>query len=805
MKKIVALILLLMLNCTFGQNTQEKYHRAKIFYSSSQQLQDLLNAGIEIDHGFHKKNVYFESDFSESDLQLAKQLGRTVTIEIENVKAFYLNQNKPSHESYVSQRAARNASCLNGSTDYQTPSNFNVFPANQFGGFYTYSQLLQELDDMATLYPNLITAPADIGPNGNPFVTEGTADNSTSPSIGGNTIKWVKISDNPNTSSEGEPQILYNAIHHAREPASLSQLVFYMWYLLENYDSDPEVQSIVNNTELFFVPVLNPDGYLYNEKTDPQGGGFWRKNRKNSHGVDNNRNYEYYINGNSNNGVWGGPGSSSNTGSEVYHGSGPFSEVENQAMKWFVEQHNFVMALNNHTFGQVIFYPFGYADVATPDDDLYEQFTDELVSQNGYNPLRDSPYAGDSDDFMYGTVGTHNKIFAMTPEIGTSFWPSQSSIESICKDMMYFNLTAANMVSNFATLNSTTSQFIETTIFDASYSIKRLGLEEPANFTIRVNPLSSNIISVGSPNNHSNLTYGQEISDIITVNLDPNTNEGDLIEFELIINNGAFDKSVTVSSIFGLPTTIFNEVGDDTATNWTTADWDSTSEDFVSASNSITDSPNSDYSDNENSTITLGNPIDLVGAIAASVNFYAKWDIEAGFDYVQFEVSINNGSSWIPQCGDHTRDGGSNHAGANGEPLYDGTQNSWVLETINLSDYIGEEILIRFQLVSDVAVNEDGFYFDDLSIDILRDNLSVTDVLKTNVKIYPNPVTDILNINTTLANFDVAIFDINGQLLLKRDLNSGNVLIDYSNFSSGIYFLQITTLEESQAFKIVKQ
>ena len=103
--------------------------------------------------------------------------------------------------------------------------------------------------------------------------------------------------------------------------------------------------------------------------------------------------------------------------------------------------------MNNHTFGEILYYPFGYADVATPDDVLFQGITSEMTSQNGYTPIRDFPFSGDSDDFMYGTVGTHQKIFAMTPEIGNSFWPAQSSIEEVCKDMMYMNLTAANMVS----------------------------------------------------------------------------------------------------------------------------------------------------------------------------------------------------------------------------------------------------------------------------------------------------------------------------------------------------------------------
>ncbi len=161
-----------------------------------------------------------------------------------------------------------------------------------------------------------------------------------------------------------------------------------MWYLLENYATDPEIQSVVDNTELYFVPVVNPDGYLYNEKTDPNGGGFWRKNRKNGNGVDNNRNYNYHINGDPNNGSWSGPGSSSDPNSQVYHGPSAFSEVENQAMKWFVEQHDFVMAFNNHTSGQLLYYPFAYADVATPDEDLLQGITTELVSRNGYFNVR---------------------------------------------------------------------------------------------------------------------------------------------------------------------------------------------------------------------------------------------------------------------------------------------------------------------------------------------------------------------------------------------------------------------------------
>ncbi len=91
--------------------------------------------------------------------------------------------------------------------------------------------------------------------------------------------------------------MLYTALTHAREPASVQQLLYFMYYILENYGVDDEITDIVDNTELYFVPCVNPDGYVYNQMESPQGGGMWRKNRRNngdgSFGVDLNRNFGY--------------------------------------------------------------------------------------------------------------------------------------------------------------------------------------------------------------------------------------------------------------------------------------------------------------------------------------------------------------------------------------------------------------------------------------------------------------------------------------------------------------------------------
>ncbi len=794
------LTILLVLNTAvcFSQSLEEKFKRAKIYYSDSQQLSQLESLGVAVDHAKHKKGVFIISDFSTSELSIARDNGYNIEILIDDLEQHFLTQNNLKVP-------LRNLACIDDSDTYQTPVHFND-SAGSMGGYFTYQEVLDELDQMKALYPNLITTKSNIST----FLTQGQPDNSVTPSIGDNGIKWVKISDNPD-SSEQEPQILYSAIHHAREPMSLHQLIFYMWYLLENYQTNPEIQSIVNNTELFFVPVVNPDGYLYNEKTNPNGGGFWRKNRRNNgngtFGVDNNRNYEFFIDGNPNNGMWGGEGSSGNPESQVYRGSSPFSEVENQAMKWFVEQHNFTMAFNNHSYGELLLRPYGYAEnTPSVDEELLDNLGAELVSQNGYNNILSAELyaaAGDSDDFMYGTVGTHDKILAYTPEIGTEFWPPSNQIEAISKSMMYHNLTAAKMTNNFASLKDTAPLYTGTSpVIDAPFDIKRFGLSGNGNFTVSLNPVSNNIDAAGNPVNFNGLELLETQIGNIQYSLSGTVNSGDLIVYELVVNNGSFDTTLLVTKTFGSLSPLFEDDASSTS-NYSNNGWATTTQSFVSAPSSITESPNADYNDNANKSIELNNTIDLTDVIGANVTFWTKFDIENNYDYAQFQISTNGGNSWISQCGLYTNAGSEDQP--QGQPLYDGTQNNWVLEQIDLSDYIGQTINARFIFRSDNFVEADGFYFDDLTFNTLNDDtLSTTDQQLYQFGIYPNPVKDVLHITTNLTNYSATIYAMDGKLI-KTSKASANHILDYSDLAPGLYILKLSQRETLQTFKIIKQ
>ena len=777
----------------------EKFHKVMINYTSPADLVKLANQGVCIDHGLHKKNNFFISDFSESEIEKMLSLNFDYEILINDVTHFYKQRNKLSNKS------AKNIFCEENENILETPENYDFKPSDDFGGFYTYNEMLNELDDMHSLYPEIISARSDIKDetfSSSPHIHE---------TYEGRYLQWVKISDNPNI-SEGEPQILYTALHHAREPASLQQLIYFMWYLLENYDSNDSIKQIIDNSELFFVPCVNPDGYIFNETIEPNGGGMWRKNTRDSHGVDNNRNYSYIDeNGNE---VWNTSGTSSNPYGSTYAGDGPFSESENRAIRYFVESNNFKIALNNHTYGNLLLYPYGYDyNQTTDDDDIFQFISSALVSENNYDNIISAdlyPAAGDSDDFMYGMLNTENnqvreKIFAMTPEIGSSFWPQASTIEDICKGMLHLNLTAAKMIGNYASLKDFTENFISSNTFSANFELQRLGIIDNGSFNIQIEPISSNIISTTPEININSLNIGEIINESFQIELNESTNSGEDVIFKYILDNGSFSEEIIVKKIFGAPILLFEDESDNYSDYWTIdSSWSETFEEYNSPQTSITDSPYSNYSNNALETINLLNDINLSGYSYAEINFNAKWNIESGYDYVQIEISNDGGASWEPQCGKYTRKGVETQEDALDEPLYDGNQGEWVNESILLTDYIDQEISIRFKLKSDGGLRRDGFYYDDFKIRALSSSLSSSENTLNKAKIYPIPSDNMIYISSEEEIKEIKVFDVLGKEIMSFNQNNiENFSIE--NLKSGVYIIKLFSLESTENHRIIKK
>jgi hypothetical protein len=132
-----------------------------------------------------------------------------------------------------------------------------------------------------------------------------------------------------------------------------------------------------------------------------------------------------------------------------------------------------------------------------------------------------------------------------------------------------------------------------------------------------------------------------------------------------------------------------------------------------------------------------------------------------------------------------------------GLPLYDGRQLEWVKENIDLSDYLGQNIKLRFKLTSDGWVNADGFYVDDIEVlKITNVGLANQNKNSNQFQVYPNPAHDRLTIisGTSIQNEinTIIITDALGKVVLQKTSNEDKTQIQLNDLPNGIYFLNIT-------------
>ncbi|MCC7302090.1 MAG: immune inhibitor A [Bacteroidia bacterium] len=750
---------------------QEVYSRVKV-YTGANGTETLSSLGLELDHGVCKPGFWIINDFSATELDLIRSKGFQTEVIIPDVQAWYLENSQKVHSQ------TQSIGCTAPPT-YPTPSNFTL---GSMGGFFTYNEIISHLDNMYTLYPNLIKQKATL-----PYQTTQSRP-----------LYWLKISDNPSV-DENEPEILYTGVHHAREPASVAQLIMYMYYLLENYATDPEVQYLVDNSEMYFVPLVNPDGYMYNQTTNPNGGGMWRKNRRNNgdgtYGVDLNRNYGYN---------WGfdNNGSSPNTNSSTYRGPSAFSEPETQNLRDFCNQHQFRLCLNYHTYGNLMIYPWGYdANIYTPDSAQFTTYGDHLTTYNKYsygtaNQTVLYTANGVSDDWMYGEQSTKPKIFAFTPEAGLSdegFWPPQSRIIDICKENIWQNLHACHLVLKYAYTTDDEPNYISATAGYLNYRIKRLGMDAPGTYTVTIVPLGPEITSVGPPKTYSSLGLLQEVSDSISYTLMGNLAGGQVFKYVIEVNNGAFTLRDTIVKRFGWSTIVFSNNGSN-LTGFTNNGWGTTTQQFWSPGSSITDSPSGNYSNNAYETITTSS-LNLSNAVTAQLSFYARWELETNFDWVQVKASSDGGNTWTPLCGKYTKTG--NGYQDPGEPVYDAYVFGWKKETMPLDNFIGMNILIRFEINTDNGGSADGFYFDDVLVEKIVQSPTGTaeEPLQQTEQNMPNPADQytFINFSGVTPGVPLLVYDITGRKVMEEPVPSGtgSIRLNTSVLQPGVYFYRL--------------
>ncbi len=256
----------------------------------------------------------------------------------------------------------------------------------------------------------------------------------------------MKISDNVNTDEYTEPAGLFVAMHHSREWQTPGTVLFFIDSLLKAYsDGDTLAIKYINNLEMYFMPLVNPEGYMYSRTTD----NYWRKTRVylsqfSSYGVDPNRNYG--VSGPAEQ-SWGTTVNTATThdySSDVYCGPHPFTGTEIQAIKDIIESHsNMYLSITYHSYSELVLYPWG----ATTDTTLHNtqmknfatQMASRLVCRDGtstYTPEQSiALYAttGDMTDWAYAyclyNLGRGHMSF--TVEEDNTFQPDESDLDTL--------------------------------------------------------------------------------------------------------------------------------------------------------------------------------------------------------------------------------------------------------------------------------------------------------------------------------------------------------------------------------------
>ena len=224
--------------------------------------------------------------------------------------------------------------------------------------------------------------------------------------------------------------MLVSGTQHAREWIAAMTTTCVADRLVRNDDDDPAVRALVDSTEMWVVPVVNPDGYQYSWGQDR----YWRKNRRGGHGVDLNRNYSV---------AWGGTGSSNSKRSDTYRGESPFSEPESSALRDLARREEVRLHVDFHAYGQLVLFPWNNNTKRSDDHGRYAAIGDTMVSaiyaehDTRYRLIRGVelyPAAGTMTDYMYGEAGALSYTIELRPRSGSGFVLPPDQIKPTCDE-----------------------------------------------------------------------------------------------------------------------------------------------------------------------------------------------------------------------------------------------------------------------------------------------------------------------------------------------------------------------------------
>lgn len=308
-----------------------------------------------------------------------------------------------------------------------------------YGGYRTVRAQHAHLDKVVTDHPDLATV-VDYGDS---YLK--TVNPATGYDLKAICLTKKQAGDCAQTPTAPKPRFLLMTQIHAREIVTGDVAWRFIDHLANNYASNAQVKALLDTTEVWVVPIVNPDGVdvvqqggnrPYLQRKNLRGSGCANPPTASSHkGVDLNRNTAFR---------WGGAGSSTSLCSQTYRGTGPDSEPETKAInglfrKLFADQrgpgttdpapaNTRGAMISIHSYAGMNLFPWGYTNADSPNHAKLRAIAQRMSSFNGYQfgQPGDILYnaSGTSDDWTYGELG----IASFTIELGScnSFTPAYS-------------------------------------------------------------------------------------------------------------------------------------------------------------------------------------------------------------------------------------------------------------------------------------------------------------------------------------------------------------------------------------------
>jgi predicted deacylase len=266
-------------------------------------------------------------------------------------------------------------------------------PERRLRPYQTLDEVYAELDKLIADHPDILSG----GTYGK--------------SVAGRDLRWVRLS----TGKGGATQVLVTGNIHAQELAGGQMVMALLKTMAQGYGDDCGITAVADATDIYFIPVVNPDGMAKAAREQARYGitGFVRKNDDK---VDLNRNFPYPPDGPE---KLKDEAGSPKKRSETHRGPAPLSEPETAGLVRFIDGHDFVLALNYHTSGGLILYSPGTYPDPEPDTDLMREiglaYQSRQFDQYTVEPGIDLyPTLGDLDSYLYHHYG----ILSFTVEVG---------------------------------------------------------------------------------------------------------------------------------------------------------------------------------------------------------------------------------------------------------------------------------------------------------------------------------------------------------------------------------------------------